>query len=220
MGLSFDFLRPADKERTGAALFLFLLREHLWTLVRANLCFLLCSLPVFTIPTAWTALTHVAMQLVRQQPIWFRDDFFRVFRQNLFRSIPIGLCSWTAPVLAFFAIPFYRSLLSQSAVIYLPLAVIFCVSLVSILFGYYAFAMLCSVELSNGQIVKNAFLLTLVRLPKSMLCFVLCAALTLLVILTLPLSLLALVGIFFSLLAMFQTWFAWDAIASYVLNKD
>lgn len=141
--------------RTG---FVRLCWQRLLTLMALNVLFLVCCLPVVTIPTAITAL-HCACQRSLLEETQLLTKFFRSFKQNFLLSLPLGLLFFVGPAAAAYGCIFYLTLWQGKTIsVALP---IFCLIAIFLFFyvGSFAFAMLARVELGIKQILHNAFLL-------------------------------------------------------------
>lgn len=223
MGISFDFLFPhpdPDKERTGIKLFFYRLWCHLGQLTSTNLLFLLFSLPVITIPASYTALSRVTAMIVRNEPVSVWEDFFGAFRSNFVSSLAVGLATMSAPVLAFYAVPFYRTYAEQNPVFLLPLAIVVLATVFQILMSFYAYPMLSSLDMKARTVIRNSALLTLVKLPRNLLVLLLVAAIWVVVTLLLPLSLIVVVFILFSVVSLVTVTWVWPVIDTYAVRKQ
>lgn len=199
--------------------FVAILYENLDKLVLLNLLFLICSLPVVTLPAAYTALTMCMQKLVRADVLHARSDFFQTFRKSLFRSLPVGLMAFGLPFLCSYTVPFYRELLSQSAMFYIPLVICCSCAGIGLMAGFYAFPMLAAVELPLGGVFRNALALVFIRLGQSLLGAAVLAVITLVVVLTFPVSLILLATVYFSLFCAVATFTGWGGILDYVLKQ-
>lgn len=200
--------------------FITLLYENIENIFKLNILFLLFSLPVITIPAAYTGMTMSFQKLVRGEPLHVWDDFWRTFRSNILTSLAVGLPVFGLPALCFYTVPFYRQLLEQSSVFYAPLVVCFLSAIIALMAGFYAFPMLAAVDLPLRVILKNAVYLAFIRLWQNLLALAVIALITILVIATLPVSVLILVGIYFSLCCAIGTFVGWGGILDYVLSLE
>lgn len=95
-----------------------------------NLLTLLCSLPLFTLGPAMTALADGCMRIAEEETDTVAGDFFRVFRRGFRRSFPAGLALLAAALLLYFdylaalaAVPQMRYAVAALSVLLLALAV-------------------------------------------------------------------------------------------------
>ncbi len=72
---------PDAPEKTGFARFFQIIQLEAVTIVKLNLLFLLCCLPVVTIPPALFAMNQVVRKMVLDQPVLCFYDFRTAFRK-------------------------------------------------------------------------------------------------------------------------------------------
>lgn len=77
---------PDAPEKTGIARFVEILQLECGTLLKLNLLFLLCCVPVVTIPPAVYAMTCVIRRMVRDEVVLLGHHYFTAFRKGFFRS--------------------------------------------------------------------------------------------------------------------------------------
>ena len=135
-------------ERVG-----FVLSQHWVGLIGLNLMYLLCCLPVLTIPAATCAMHRVILNLVRETSFESMiPAFFREFRVDFLRRTAFGLLMLIAP----FSLAFYPALFGLEggtvAVTGIALVVYFCVS-------KYFYPLLVLLDVSVWQNFKNACIL-------------------------------------------------------------
>lgn len=133
--------------------------EKLFWLIVLNVLFLICCVPVLTIPGAVTALSCACQGALIEQPHLVRR-FFRSLRDNLLASIPLGLLFLVGPIaLCYGCMFYYQSAQGEGFLIVLS---IFCLVwvLLSFWIGAFAFQMLARVKLKLSAVLRNAFFLT------------------------------------------------------------
>lgn len=142
--------------------FLRLCWEKLFWLIVFNLLFLLCCVPVLTIPAAVTALSAACQGLLLEQPQPVRR-FFRSFAENFIPSLPLGLLLIAAPGALCYGCVFYGQ--SAQGAGFLTVLSMFCLIWVFLSFcvGSFAFQMLARVKLKPSAVLRNAFLLTFMQ---------------------------------------------------------
>ena len=144
----------------------FLFMEKVFNLMLANVLFLLCCIPVFTIGAALTGLIQISLDQIdgEDQPVIRR--FFRTFREN-FREATISfllLFVFLSGMLcnALLVLTYLRGLYAQIA--YLVLGVL---AFLGISIGSYLFPMLVRYQNPLRQHFYNSFILTVVKLPRT-----------------------------------------------------
>ena len=132
-----------------------------------NLLTLLCSVPVFTMGAAMTAMNDVVIHITRQEGGGILKSFGQAFRQNLKNGCLFGLIVLAAAGLLFF--DYLCALAYAPAFRYGIAALAFLVLTVSI----YTFALLARYENSLGKTMKNAVMLAVGYFPRTlaMVCF-------------------------------------------------
>lgn len=132
-------------------------------LVILNLLAIICSIPIFTIGASWTALSYVAIRMVRKEEGYVIRDFFRSFKENFKQATIIWLL--VLLVAAIFAGDFliYSMMPDQ-----IPQAVMIGVAVMGYLVlgtVVYVFPLLARFENTTKNTIKNAFLLSIVNIP-------------------------------------------------------
>lgn len=137
---------------------------RLGDLILLNLCFLLCCLPLVTIGAAASALYAVCFRLGTVREERTLRCFFRSFRENLRQAIPFWLADAAGCFTAcYLALGFYAGggLLHYAFIPFLVL-----LGLLLIVFGY-VFPLLSLFENSWQGTLRNAFILSVGHLPRS-----------------------------------------------------
>ncbi|MBR1496196.1 MAG: YesL family protein [Oscillospiraceae bacterium] len=126
-------------------------------------CFtILCCLPVVTAGAALTALSDVAMHIVRQEGAGVFRMYFRSFRANLKQGILVGLMFLGAAALI--AVDYL------AAAAYAPplRAGVAAVALLVLAIAFYAFALLARYENSIRATLANAASLAVAFFPRTL----------------------------------------------------
>lgn len=205
--------------KAGMQLFFDLLRQNAWELLLLNLMFLLASLPVITLPPALAAMSRINMQAFEQRGCPLLRSFWTAFRETFGASYAIGLPIAVVDMAAFFLVPFYLAAAAQNAMFFLPLAVVVTTVLLATMAGFYAFAMLGTVDLPLGKLLKNAILLAFLRFPVNVAACVALAFIAIVILIGLPYTAAAL-SIAFALGNFIATFCAWGGIRRYIVADD
>lgn len=212
MGL---FYRP-DREgagrplpRAGLLRLLAISGTHFWKLVGANLLFVVFSLPVVTFPAALCALNRVCLLIYREGNCFLWMDFWQEFRRSFWRSIP--------PAILFggltFAGYFFMSLGAANGIYPVWCMIFWSVGILAtaagLCWGGYFFALVPLLDQKNPGVLKNAFLLCMIRPFR--------ALLTLAVILGMAFVAAVLMPVFVA--ALLLLWFAaMQSLVCYLVN--
>ena len=139
-------------ERVG-----YVLSQHWVMLIGLNLLYLLCCLPVVTIPAATCGMHRVILNLVRENA--FEDmfpAFFREFKTNFLKRTGFGLLLMIAP----FSLTYYPLLLGMeggvTAMFVITVVLYFCIT-------KYFYPLLVLLDVSVWQNFKNACIMALVE---------------------------------------------------------
>lgn len=141
------------------------LTTRLGELIILNLCYLLCCLPIVTIGPATAALYTVCFRFGTPKEKGVFGSFFRAFRDNFKQGLLPGLILLALTIFAvYFALVFYlRAGLIHYA--FIPFLVLLAVILIV---SALTFPLISLFENTTGTTLKNALLLGLGYLPRSL----------------------------------------------------
>lgn len=139
-------------ERVG-----YVLSQHWVMLIGLNLLYLLCCLPIITIPAATCGMHRVILNLVRETS--YEDmipAFFREFKTNFVKRTLFGLLLLIAP----FSLTYYPLLFGMqggvTAMFVITVVLYFCIT-------KYFYPLLVLLEVSVWQNFKNACIMAIVE---------------------------------------------------------
>lgn len=180
----------------GIALYGWVWKEQIWSLLALNFMVLLCCLPVVTTFPALTAMNRVIYNMIDDKPqmLWpeFKTVFRREWKRSVLAAIPLVLIA-AALVLfgGFFRADFISGWRSLVALIGLWILAVY---------GAYVFAILGYVDLTIGQALKNAALMLMAcihyNLVASLLLLAVAVVLALLSPLSVPVAVVSVVPLF------------------------
>ena len=132
-----------------------------------NFLFLLCSIPVVTIGPALTALHYSCLKIIKGDDSSPGRNFFHSFRQNFRQSLGI----WLLFLLAGTVLSINLHFLNQKTDAFARIWRYFTYALsVGVFFQFlYIFPVVAAFENSTGNLMKNAFLLSYMHLPVTIL---------------------------------------------------
>ena len=129
-----------------------------------NLLWFLCSIPIFTVGAATTALYYASLKIVRDEDSHVGRLFFRSFKENFRQATAIWLILLGAGL--FLSADGYilyhlrlRASGTASVIWTLVLAVVLAVAVVYVIVLLYVFPLLASVSNTTVAMLKNAFLI-------------------------------------------------------------
>ena len=129
-----------------------------------NVLWFVCSLPIFTIGASTTALYYTSLKVLRNEESHAAPMFFRSFRENFRQATVLWLILLGAGAFLGFDIYVLHHLrLSSSgpfAVLWtLLLAVVIAASVLYVIVLEFVFPLMASVQNTNREMLKNAFLI-------------------------------------------------------------
>lgn len=147
--------------------------NKLGDLLWLNVLTLVCCIPIITIGPSLTAMSYVVLKIARNEEGYITRSFFKSFKANLKQGIIIGLILiFVLLVLAGdFYIINYSGLEFNGIIKSILLAILFFVLFTSM----FVFPVLAKFENTVLNTIKNAFLMGISQLPKTILMMVLFA---------------------------------------------
>lgn len=141
-----------------------------------NLLWLICSIPVFTLGAATTALYDVSLKIVRDEETSITRQFFRSFCRNFRQATVLWLILLAAGLLlaadGWILYHLRATSTGAMAVIWtLLLALIIVAAIIYVIVLMYVFPLVASVSNTNWAMLKNSFLIGIHYLFCSILVF-------------------------------------------------
>lgn len=136
-------------------------------LVVLNIWTLLCSLPIITVGASFSAAHYVALKLRRNEEGYTTRDFFKAFKQNFKKATLIWLIILF--IIIVLALDFY---IMKNVEIEIPKIVQGIIYVVAALLActiMWVFPLQSKFENSVRQTIKNAFSLSMIQAPKTIL---------------------------------------------------
>lgn len=140
-------------------------------LVILNILAMVCSIPIFTIGASWTAMYFVTIRIVRKEEGYVIRDFFRSFKENFKQATIIWLLVIVVAAVFIGDILIYRMMPDQIP----QIIMIVVAALAFLVLGtvVYVFPVLSRFHNTTGNTIKNAFLLSIVNIPFTLIFIVL-----------------------------------------------
>ncbi|MBW3080483.1 YesL family protein [Bifidobacterium saguinibicoloris] len=199
----------------GIALFFAVIRWHWGRLIGLNLMFILSCLPVVTIPCAMTAMSAVAGRLVQRRVCYPVHDYWRAFTREWKRSSLCGLALFGVLALALFGVLFYpRSGMPAGMALG---GVCLVVAVFDVMTMMMAFPMVAFTDLPVRRVLRNAALVTQMRLGWMLLAFAASAVVLVATYAFLPYTVVVMPLFGFSLIALIGVFAAWDGMKRFVV---
>ncbi len=135
-----------------------------------NLLTIVCCIPVITAGPALTALNYMALKIVRNEECYIVKGFFKSFKENLFQGIVVWLLALLmAAILVSDYVIMGTSGLSYAGIMQ-AFVIVMAVFVISTLL--YVFPVMAKFQNTIKNTVKNAFLISLMQFPKTVVMFV------------------------------------------------
>ncbi len=140
-------------------------------LVILNILAMICSIPIVTIGASWTAMYFVAIRIVRKEEGYVIRDFFRSFKENFKQATIIWLLVVAVAAVFVGDIVIYRMMPDQIP----QIIMIVVAALAFLMLGtvVYVFPVLSRFHNTTKNTIKNAFLLSIVNIPFTLIFIVL-----------------------------------------------
>ena len=203
--------KPDGPRPKGLRLLWYVFSRNWWMLIKVNILFWLCCLPLVTIPAALKAMSRVCVDLLRGEHGDLWRDWWSAFRGGFLRTTAAG----GLMALLLFAlgsgVRFYGAAMAESGLLAFPV-VLLLVAMFSL------FPLLEFSELRLREAVRSALLLALVRLPQNLAALVALVDLAAGYVLAFPWSSFVLVAIALSLFWLIACFAAWPGLEKYVFH--
>jgi len=143
-------------------------------LLLLNLLFIICSLPIVTIGASATAMYYVTLKMVKDEESYIFKSFFKSFKQNFLQATGIWLMILAVSVVL---ASDYRivtneelsALIASKAVINVIMVATMVMTIFVACITVYVFPILAKFDNSVKNTIKNAFLMSVRHLPKTVL---------------------------------------------------
>ena len=136
-------------------------------LLLLNMLALLCCIPIVTIGASLTALNYMALKIARNEECYIARGFFKSFKENFKQATLIWLLLLL--VIVVLAADFWI-MGSSGAEFSVVIRTIITAAAVMVLFtSMYVFPMLARFDNTIPRTIKNAFLASIMQLPKTVL---------------------------------------------------
>lgn len=148
-----------------------------------NVLTIICCIPIFTAGAAITALYYVTIKMARGDDPYIVRGYFKSFKENFKQATIIWLIMLV--VIAIIAVDWRVTLVMMTGNgATIMKAVLFIVSFLLLLTGLYVFPVLSRFENTVKNTFRNAFLISFMNLPKSVLIVVIHVAPVVLLLVT------------------------------------
>ncbi len=194
---------------------------RLTDLIILNVIFILCCIPIFTIGASLTGMSYVLLKIQDGDEGYIIRGFFKSFRQNFRQATLIWLMLLAVGLLLGGDLFVLRSMSGTFSSINTVLVLILTFLLVFVLL--YVFAVLARFENTIMNTIKNAFLMSLLDFPRSLLMLLIVIAAVFVSLINptvLGWAILIWILIGFSLVGYCNTWFLKKILKKYMPKEE
>jgi uncharacterized membrane protein YesL len=177
-------MQPNTKPNTELRSFFKLFRLYWIDLIKLNLLFVLCSIPIVTAPAAATAMNKIVLLMIKDKPFELKKDFFKSFKKEFFRSFFVGTVLGILLAICIYGLLTAR--LSADGSSFIVAAVSFFVALNCWNSAMYIFPLLAYVDLPVRVIIRNALLLLFLEIKRNIISDVIALLFILVMIVSFP----------------------------------
>lgn len=131
-----------------------------------NVLTVICCLPVVTVGASLTAMNYMALKIVRNEECYITRGFFKSFRQNFKQATAIWLILLLVIVILITDF-FIMSGGTESGAGKILWGVVAAVGLMVVFTMLYVFPVLAKFENTVFRTIKNAFMISLMQFPKT-----------------------------------------------------
>lgn len=138
-----------------------------------NVLTLICCIPVITIGPSLTALHYMALKIVRNEECYITKGFFKSFKENFWQGMLIGILM----ILVLFVLIGDFVLLRNPELEFSRFLQIV-ITVIAVLFVFtilYVYPVLAKFSNTTWRTIKNAFLMSIMQFPKTLLMIVIWA---------------------------------------------
>ncbi len=147
--------------------------DKIGSLFWINLLTFICCIPIVTIGASLTACYYVTLKMVRNEEGYLTKSFFKSFKMNFKQSTAIWLIGLVLGFVFFADIHIINSNPSGtvpfSNVIFIAIGIF---SIICLMTGTYVFPILAKFDNTVKNTIKNAFLMSVINLPKTIILIV------------------------------------------------
>ncbi len=218
---SFSEDAAEQDDRSGFARFFGTFFSGWWDLLMLNLLFLVSCIGIITIPAAVTAMCRIVIAMEEEEVYFLWKDYWKAFRKDFFRSLLGGVI--LAALLYAFAQAgrFYGQLSATRGYLLFLGAVMFGMFLLVCITGIWFFPMHAMVDLPVTTLLRNAFVLAVSNLKKTLPAIAAAIVSFILIgVMLWPYSVLYIISYMFSLTALICVWFVYPEIRRRVIIKE
>lgn len=153
-------VREDEPELRSFFLFFSRFGRKAWQIMKLNILYILCCLPIITIGAATAGFTYVLKCYINDEQAFLLHDFFHAFKENFFKATgmfiinALGMYSFWLVYANYGKIPAFDSFL-------IPVAFVNCLFIVM---SFYVYSMMVTYDIGFFGLIKNGLIFTLGKL--------------------------------------------------------
>lgn len=147
-----------------------------------NILTMICCIPIITIGPSLTAMHYMALKIVRNEECYITKGSFKSFKENFWQGMLIGIL-----MLVVLALLIGDFILLRNPDLGFSKFLQIVISVVAVLYIFtvlYVFPVLAKFANTTWRTIKNAFLMSIMQFPKTLLMIVIWALPTLLLLIS------------------------------------
>lgn len=179
MGLFYNYQESGSgvskngPQKSRLRIFFEVFGRKFWNLILINLIYGIFCIPIFTIGPATAAAFKVLKNYSIEKNAFVWSDFWKSFKEDFKVSFPLGIIYFIALGGIAIGMYIYPESMGESDLYKVLMIITLIVGLIVLASAFFAFLMASTIKLSVKDILKNAFILTIVSGWKGILASVL-----------------------------------------------
>ncbi|MEG2597647.1 MAG: DUF624 domain-containing protein [Oscillospiraceae bacterium] len=220
----FNYNKPGpgvDKGETNKTRFFYFFELYFrkfWKLMGLNLLFLLFCIPIVTIGPAIAGMTYVLRNYANEKPTFMVSDFFDAFKSNWKQSTALFFLDLIGSAIVGFALYWYMKTGDHSWGMMLLLGGCLFAAFILFFMRLYTYLMAVTVDLKFKDILKNAWIFSIVGLRTNFITFFFTALIAVPLIFLLPPSFPVIVLLGFSTIGFISVFNSYPYIIRYMVE--
>ena len=168
MGLFYNYQKSGSgvskngPKKSRIRIFFEVFGRKFWNLILINLIYGIFCIPIFTIGPATAAAFKVLKNYSIEKNAFVWSDFWKSFKEDFKVSFPLGVIYFIALGGIAIGMYIYPESMGESDLYKVLMVVTLIVGLIVLASAFFAFLMASTIKLSVKDILKNAFILTIV----------------------------------------------------------
>ncbi len=156
-----------EPPRSGIKRVGYIIWNYSGRLILINLIFIVCCIPIITIPASITALNRYLLKIFREGYNFSISDYFEEFKKSVWKCLPYGIVIGLVCFYAYYMLSLASNFpqgIQHDMVIGIGLGVM----VIGILLGSYFFVLAAMLDLPGKHLLKNAVILMGVEWQRSL----------------------------------------------------